>query len=128
MSIVNCKVQNIRPNYNNLEEWMNDTNNIYIARAGVVFINDKRFPIQSSKFANPYKIGKDGSREEVIAKYKKYITEKLENDDLLISELLLLKGKNLGCWCYPEMCHGNILLELIDKYSNKTTQKNVLIV
>ena len=62
MSIVNCKVQNIRPNYNNLEEWMNDTNNIYIARAGVVFINDKRFPIQSSKFANPYKIGKDGSR------------------------------------------------------------------
>jgi hypothetical protein len=128
MSIVNCKVQNIRPNYNNLEEWMNDTNNIYIARAGVVFINDKRFPIQSSKFANPYKIGKDGSREEVIAKYKKYITEKLENDDLLISELLSLKGKNLGCWCYPEMCHGNILLELIDKYSKQTTQKNVLIV
>ena len=64
----------------------------------------------------------------MIAKYKKYITEKLENDDLLISELLSLKGKNLGCWCYPEMCHGNILLELIDKYSDQITQKNALIV
>ncbi len=24
-----------------------------------------------------------------------------------------MKGKNLGCWCAPEPCHGNILLELL---------------
>jgi hypothetical protein len=116
-SIVNCKVQYIRPEYNNLEEWINDDKNVYIARAGVVFINKKRYPQNSSKFANPYKIGKDGTREEVIVKYKEYIIKKLENDKSLINELLLLKGKKLGCWCYPEICHGNILLELIDKYS-----------
>lgn len=116
MSVVNCKVQYIRPKYNNLKEWIDDTNNIYIARAGVVFIENTRFPLQSSKFANPYKIGKDGSREEVIIKYKNYITEKLKNENML-SELLDMKGKNLGCWCYPAMCHGNILLELIDTYT-----------
>jgi len=117
MSIVNCKVQYIRPTYDNLKEWIDNENNIYIGRKGVVFIDKNRFPKNSSNFANPYKIGKDGTREEVLFKYKNYILNKLENNKDLVSELLLLKGKNLGCWCYPEICHGNILLELIDKYS-----------
>ena len=116
MSIVNCKVQYIRPKYNNLKEWTNDEQNIYIGRKGVVFIDNIRFPQNSSNFANPYKIGKDGTREEILVKYKNYIVNKLENNMDLILELISLKGKNLGCWCYPEMCHGHILLELIDKY------------
>lgn len=44
MSIINCKVEFIRPQYNNLQEWMNDENNIYIGRKGIVFINGVRFP------------------------------------------------------------------------------------
>jgi hypothetical protein len=116
MSIVNCKVQYIRPKYNNLEEWINDDNNCY-GRACVVFINKQRYPKHQSIFANPYKIGKDGNREEVIIKYKEYIINKLNNDKSLIDELISLKGKNLGCRCYPEYCHGNVLLELINKYS-----------
>jgi len=117
MSLVNCKVENIRPNYNNLKEWIDDNNNIYIGRKGVVFIDKKRFPANSSNFANPYKIGKDGNREEIMNKYRDYIIKRLENDKNLIEELISLKGKKLGCWCYPEICHGNILLELIDNYS-----------
>jgi len=113
MSIINCKVKYIRPEYNNLKEWMNDNENIYIGRAGVVFIDNQRFPLKSSNFANPYKIGKDGNREKIIIKYKKYIINKLKDDDNLQKELLELRGKKLGCWCYPEICHGNILLELI---------------
>ena len=116
-NIVNCKVNYIRPKYNNLEEWMNDSNNYYIGRKGVVFINKKRFPYEPSIFANPYKIGKDGTREETIQKYKQYIVDKLNNNKKLVSELLSLKGKKLGCWCYPELCHGNILLDLIEEYS-----------
>lgn len=117
MSVVNCKVQYIRPKYNNLEEWINDNNNVYIGRGGVVFINKQRYPTYSSKFANPYKIGKDRTRKEVISKYKDYINQKILNDKIYKNELLSLKGKNLGCWCYPEKCHGDVLLELINKYS-----------
>ena len=113
MSVVNCKVANIRPKYKNLQEWMEDQNNVYIGRAGIVFIDKQRFPKQSSNFANPFKIGKDGTHNEVIEKYKNYITKKLEEDILLQEELLKMKGKNLGCWCAPEPCHGNILLELL---------------
>ena len=117
MSVVNCKVQYIRPRYKNLKEWMSDENNIYIGRKGVVFIDKKRFPENSSIFANPYRIGKNGTREEVLIKYKCYIIEKLKNNEQFIIELMLLKRKNLGCWCCPDVCHGNILLELINDYS-----------
>ena len=35
-----------------------------------------------------------------------------------------MKGKNLGCWCNPEPCHGDVLLELIDLYTKKPLNKN----
>ena len=68
MSVINCKVKFIRPQYDNLREWMEDENNIYIGRAGVVFIDKVRFPKQASPFANPFKVGKHGTRDEVIQK------------------------------------------------------------
>ena len=92
---------------------------MYIGRAGIVFVEKERFPKKSSEFHNPFKIGKDGTREEKIKIRKSiirtYITDKLKNNNQLIEELIKLKDchKNLGCWCYPEKCHGNILLELI---------------
>ena len=124
MSVVNCKVAYIRPKYKNLKEWTEDPNNVYIGRAGVVFIDKQRFPKKSSNFANPFKINKDGTREEVIEKYKIYITNKLKENVLLREELFNMKGKNLGCWCAPEPCHGNILLGLLSSsdfnMNNKT--------
>lgn len=113
MSVVNCKVKYIRPKYNNLKEWMEDKNNYYIGRAGIVFINKERFPKKSSIFANPFKVGKHGNRNEVILKYKLYIIDKLKNDKKFKNELNKLKGKQLGCWCHPEPCHGDVLLELL---------------
>lgn len=118
MSIVNCKVSNIRPRYKNLQEWIEDPDNVYIGRAGVVFIDKQRFPKYSSNFANPFKICKHGTRDEVIEKYKIYIKEKIKNDISLQKELIEMKNKNLGCWCFPEHCHGNVLLELIDELSS----------
>lgn len=114
MSVVNCKVQYIRPKYLNLQEWMDDEQNVYIGRSNVVFIEGIRFPKHASPFANPYKIGKDGTREEVLEKYKKYIINKIKHDEKFKDSLLKLKGKTLGCWCNPEPCHGDILLKLIE--------------
>jgi hypothetical protein len=114
-NVVNCKVKYIRPKYNNLKEWMDDPNNIYIGRGGVVFIDNKRFPSNGSPFSNPFK---DGPLEERIEKYRIYMSKKLKEDDTLVKALLQLKGKNLGCWCKPEKCHGDVLIELINEYLN----------
>jgi hypothetical protein len=120
--VCNCKVQFIRPQYKNLQQWCTDTKNLYIGRAGVVFVDKQRFPKESSKWANPFKIGKDGDRDEVIKKYRKYIREKIasEPDHYSLEEL---RGKRLGCWCIehgetteldPLRCHGQVLLELLE--------------
>ena len=113
--VVNCKVKYIRPQYNDLEEWTKDDNNVYIGRGGVVFVKGKRFPPKASIFCNPFIIDKDGNREEVLIKYEEYIRERLKagNDPIFKGELMKLKGKNLGCWCKPEKCHGDILLKFI---------------
>jgi hypothetical protein len=64
-----------------------------------------------SKWGNPFVIGKDGSREDVVIKYKEWI---LTQPDLL-NDLKELKGKVLGCWCSPQACHGDVLVELSEK-------------
>lgn len=63
-----------------------------------------------SKWGNPFKIGKDGTREEVVELYLEYI---LGNDELMAA-LPELKGKALGCWCAPLPCHGDILVGLCE--------------
>ncbi len=113
MSIRNVKVANIRPTFENLKEWCENPENVYIARKGVVFVNKQRYPPRDSIWYNPYKIGKDGDRNQVIEKYEVYIRERLHREEGLKDELKKLKNKNLGCWCAPEPCHGNVLLKIL---------------
>jgi len=66
-----------------------------------------------SKWGNPFQIGNDGTREEVIEKFRNWILTQPN----LLKDLHEIKGKTLGCWCKPKRCHGDILVELI-KTSN----------
>jgi hypothetical protein len=62
-----------------------------------------------SKWGNPFVIGKDGTREEVIAKYKAKL---LANSTLTMMAKAELAGKDLVCFCAPQACHGDVLLEV----------------
>jgi hypothetical protein len=73
-----------------------DKYDVYIGRPG--------------KWGNPFIIGRDGTREEVVAKFKAYIQGRPD----LIRDLNEIQGKTLGCWCKPQACHGDILAELAD--------------
>jgi len=116
MSVINVRVANIRPKYDNLREWIDNSNHVYIGRAGIVFIDGQRYPKKSSIWANPFKINADNDRNDVLEKYELYIREILDNDPNMVKKLLKLKGKKLGCWCKPNRCHGDILFKLIDEY------------
>lgn len=63
-----------------------------------------------SPWGNPFVIGRDGTRAEVIEKYRAYI---MAQPDLL-RRLPELKGKRLGCYCAPLPCHGDVLVELVE--------------
>lgn len=76
MSVVSVNVQNLRPEYQNLCEWSNNKNNVYIGCKGVVFIDMQRYPKNSSIWANPYKVTDKCTRSESILKYEQYIRKK----------------------------------------------------
>lgn len=65
-----------------------------------------------SKWGNPYSVGSDGTRNEVISKYEAYLMS--PNQRHLIECLPELKDKILGCWCAPKACHGDILKRMVE--------------
>ena len=61
-------------------------------------------------WGNPYVIGKDGDRTDVIAKYEDYV----RSSKIMMRRLHELQGKRLGCFCDSTTpCHGDVLIKLI---------------
>lgn len=64
-------------------------------------------------FGNPFKIGKDCTREESIARYRAMFYRLIKNSKSFKEQVLALKGKRLGCWCKPKPCHGDVIVEYL---------------
>lgn len=65
-----------------------------------------------TKYGNPFKLGPDGTRTEVIAKYEEWLNTKPELIALIKAEL---RGHDLACWCAPLPCHGDVLLKIANE-------------
>ena len=73
---------------------------------------------RGSPFGNPFRIGDHGDREQVLAKYRTYFKRRL-TDQSFRDKVLSLKGKVLGCWCKPLLCHGDVIVEYLESYGNQ---------
>ena len=88
---------------------------------------------RTSKWGNPFVIGRDGNRTEVITKYLEWLVEWVTNgkeieingfnNRWVCEHVHELKGNRLGCWCVhgsvdfvrvDVVCHGEILMELAE--------------
>jgi len=67
---------------------------------------------RGSYYGNPYVIGKDGTRKEVVEKYIELIENNPDLKELIKQQL---KGKNLLCYCAPKLCHGDYLLKIANE-------------
>lgn len=78
---------------------------------------------RGSPLGNPFVIGKDGSREQVIAKYRVWLNEQImRKNPVVLDELNRLGNKAIGekglalqCFCYPKPCHGEVIKEKLVK-------------
>ena len=59
-------------------------------------------------FGNPFEIGKNGTREDVIQKFRDYFNDRIVKDIEFKRRVLELNGKRLGCFCKPLACHGDV--------------------
>jgi len=84
---------------------------LYIGRAS------PRAGLPASPWANPYRIGPDGTRDQVIAAYERHIRQ----SPALLARLPELRGRPLACWCRrsdeprtpQNACHGDVLVALL---------------
>jgi hypothetical protein len=73
------------------------------------------------KWGNPFEIDVDGSRSEVIAKYKNWLTTDPKGMETLKAAKEKLRGKNLACSCdLDEECHGDFLLKMVNEVAPST--------
>jgi hypothetical protein len=66
--------------------------------------------MRGTQWGNPFIIGKDGTRENVIRLFSKYAIWRLTQQPKWLHPL---KHKNLKCCCAPLPCHGDILMMML---------------
>ena len=76
------------------------------APKGAVYIG------RPSKWGCIFVIGHDGTRDQVIEKYKAWIKTQPYLIKMAKAEL---RGKDLVCFCYPLACHGDTLMEIANE-------------
>lgn len=95
---------------NNMITVINRHHNFYIGRG--------------SPLGNPFVIRKGRTRDEVIARYKTYLNEKIKEQDLEVCKELnkIYKAAKefnvtLECFCkgFAENCHGDVIKEIIEQ-------------
>lgn len=79
---------------------------VYVGRA----MHRGGWHLPASPFASPFRPGVDGTRSEVLEKYRTWLLDQPS----LLARLPELRGKRLGCWCVPLPCHAQVLAELAD--------------
>ena len=65
---------------------------------------------RGSDFGNPYVIGIDGDRDEVIRKFSEYFYQRISEEPDFKERVLALRGKTLACFCKPKSCHGDVII------------------
>lgn len=79
--------------------WRMPPNSVYVGRP--------------SRWSNLWTVGKDGTLEQVLEKYRRYVELCLMDNPNFLKPL---KGKDLVCWCpLDKPCHADIFLKILDK-------------
>lgn len=116
--VINVKVEHLRKyGYWDLLEWLKKPEHIYIGRSnGHIKGADKSY------WSNPFPVKKYG-RDKCLEMYKNYVL----NNSEMMSKIKELEEKTLGCWCHPEKCHGDILIEILLELKEKENEKNKIV-
>ena len=86
-----------------ISDWIKDPKNYYIGR--------DHGSVEGSMFQNPFSLN-DFDRKTAIGKYRSHI---MSSPNLLQKVHSELDDKILGCFCLPEECHGQVLLDILNK-------------
>lgn len=98
--------------------WICD-NKIYIGRKST------KLNLPESPLANPFIIGKDGDRNEVVQKYRIWLNQQIQQKTKVYDYLINLSKLHqspddyyFSCYCFPQSCHGDIVINALNYLTN----------
>jgi len=81
---------------------------------------------RGSVYGNPFSIGRDGTREEVIEKYRSRLQISFHDNSSLWLAVEALTYRvyegeelNLVCYCAPKACHGDVIKIAIENIASR---------
>lgn len=96
--------------------------NIYTSQESYVYIG------RPGPFGNPHPVfnptkhwtfcklcNKAHTRKEAIEAYKTDFYKRIKTDTNFLEQIKQLKGKTLGCYCKPQACHGDVIIEFLSQ-------------
>lgn len=89
-------------------QWKNDSRYVYIGRKGKGV---------DGYFGNPYRLKKGEQKGASLSRYEDYFYKRLETDPEFARRIRSLKGKVLVCFCKPRPCHGDVIVEYLNRCS-----------
>lgn len=72
-------------------------------------------------FGNPFAVGRDGTPQQCLDRFRDYFLKRVQDDREFRRQVLLLRGKRLGCFCKSRppgregLCHGDVIAEWVDE-------------
>lgn len=96
-----------------------------VTKTTVVNVRKEKYDVfmgRPSIFGNPFHIGKDGTRTEVVFKHFIYFHRRLISDPMFKLAVHAHKGKKLGCFCHswdgtgenPLYCHVDNITDYLN--------------
>ena len=67
-----------------------------------------------SMVGNPFPITQSCTRNMSVRKYREWFDARIRQDAAFRSFVLSLRGKRLGCFCKPDVCHGDVIVEWLE--------------
>ena len=78
---------------------------VYIGRAGKG---------KDGTFGNPYRVSRWVDVEQALVSFRLYFLNRIDTDPEFKKRVLELRGKRLGCFCAPGLCHGDVISEWVN--------------
>ncbi|MGK7898232.1 MAG: DUF4326 domain-containing protein [Xenococcus sp. (in: cyanobacteria)] len=86
-----------------------------------IYVGRDSYSLKGSILKNKFRIGKDGNRDEVVEKYRKWLWIEFNKKGEVYEELVriskrVIEGENieLVCWCKDLKCHGDIIKSCVE--------------
>ena len=85
-----------------------------MSRTIVVNVRRDKYDVyigRGSKWGNPFPMKSECDRAYVIDLYEDYARDRFTKEDLRP-----LVGMRLGCYCRPKICHGDVLIKMMQEF------------